>query len=328
MNSIIHCACISRKEDSSPPQYIATPLRLCGLSQKSNNFISRWLDVTKSTLLFAKGVILVEGIAESMLLPIFARQILSEYNQSHTKNKMPETLENAGVSVINMNGIYFKHFMSLFCNLGEEAFKSLPLRCAGITDQDPPKRIPHRDNAKKSRPFKPTPSDIDPKKSNKGISKYKFPPGCLNDPDSFNKPDHYHGENSALELITKINVSDYARLYSGQLKTFEYDLAMEGDNLNVMLQLLLELWPAEGDVKEELNDLAILNWTASSDEKDKAEAAYEVLRRIEDGNIGKGLFAQVLAAKLMVEKAKAFAIPEYIKEAVIWACGGEPDDKA
>lgn len=43
---------------------VATPLKNCGLEPNSSQFINRWLDVTKSNLLFASGVILVEGIAE------------------------------------------------------------------------------------------------------------------------------------------------------------------------------------------------------------------------------------------------------------------------
>ncbi len=48
---------------------------------------------------------MVEGIAEAMLLPEFAKIVLRDYD------KLPQTLEDGGVSVINMNGIYFCHFM-------------------------------------------------------------------------------------------------------------------------------------------------------------------------------------------------------------------------
>ena len=39
------------------------------------------MDITKSTLLFSKGVILVEGICEAMLIPVFAHKVLEEYNK-------------------------------------------------------------------------------------------------------------------------------------------------------------------------------------------------------------------------------------------------------
>lgn len=72
LDSLVHL-CISNDET---PQ--ATSLSKCGLTKESTAFVNRWLDVTKSTLLFAKGVILVEGIAEAMLLPVLAKTILRQ----------------------------------------------------------------------------------------------------------------------------------------------------------------------------------------------------------------------------------------------------------
>lgn len=118
----------------SPPK--ATSLRQCGLPPDSKDFISRWLDVTKSTLLFARGILLVEGLAEAMLLPELSRRVLQEHAGGES---VPQTLYDAGVSVINMNGIYFRHFMQLFCDLYAFESESLPIRCAGLTDLDPPR---------------------------------------------------------------------------------------------------------------------------------------------------------------------------------------------
>jgi len=93
--------------------YEATSLCTCGLTAESKSFVNRWLDVTKSTLLFAKGVILVEGIAEAMLLPELAKRVLKENNTKLPEGvkALPESLADGGVSVIGMNGIYFKHFI-------------------------------------------------------------------------------------------------------------------------------------------------------------------------------------------------------------------------
>src|SRR4030042_548297 len=69
--AIKHLIHISDSSRNSPK---AVPITYCRLEEKSANFVSRWLDVTKSTLLFAKGIILVEGIAEAMLLPVIAKK--------------------------------------------------------------------------------------------------------------------------------------------------------------------------------------------------------------------------------------------------------------
>ena len=46
-------------------------------------YINRWLDATKSTMLFSRGVILVEGIAESIIIPRLAELVLAKYNKEH-----------------------------------------------------------------------------------------------------------------------------------------------------------------------------------------------------------------------------------------------------
>lgn len=53
------------------------PLINCGLKPNQKFFLERLLDVTKSILLFASGVLLVEGIAEALLIPEFAISLIS-----------------------------------------------------------------------------------------------------------------------------------------------------------------------------------------------------------------------------------------------------------
>jgi len=59
-------------------------------------------------------------------------------------------------------------------------------------------------------------------------------------------------------------------------------------------------------------------------EEDKKEAASEILARIEDNNMGKGLFSQLLADHIKSETS--IVVPGYICKAIIWACGGNPDE--
>jgi putative ATP-dependent endonuclease of OLD family len=258
------------------------PIIDCRLEEDSANFLSRWLDVTKSVLLFARGVILVEGIAEAILLPELAKRVLHEHNKKpEQKNLLPSLLEEAGVSVINMNGIYFNHFMQLFCDInGINHESKIPVFCAGITDNDPPE--------------------------GKEV--------VLSNP--------VEGKNPALGLVQNINNSKWARLYSAKFKTFEFDLALEEENAKEMLKVLIELWPSEGNVKKGL--ACLLRIEQQNEQSYKPKVALKLLKRIEDKKIGKGYFAQSLAGHLSKSNA-SFAVPEYIRKAVIWACGGGPD---
>jgi len=276
ITSLIHFSGSSK----TPGQMV--PIRECGLTKDTANFLSRWLDVTRSTLLFAKGTILVEGLAESMLLPELAKRVLREHNQTIDEKKtLPSTLEEAGVSIINMNGIYFNHFMQLFCDpSGETNRDKVPVRCAGITDNDPPKE-------EKPTPSKPVP-----------------------------------GTNRALKLVENINKSVWARLYPGQLKTFEYDLAMEGGNLTLMSSVAKALIDTDGTTKAKMDQYANINWSFESDQTKKAEASKFLLDHIEKQ---KGEFAQALAENLS-GSVEPFAVPAYIRKAVIWACGASPSE--
>ena len=270
----------------------------CGIEEPSLRFVSRWLDATKSTLLFAKAVILVEGIAEALLLPVLARIELGRHNAAVSqqnadekkedtpspKSALPPSLEDAGVAVINMDGIYFKHFMQLFCRLDGKEAARLPMRCAGLTDLDPPGSVKEQE---KDIEFKPTP---------------------------LNKLD---GNNPALALIDPLQKTANTRLFANELKTFEYDLAMAGENMALMLTVAATVNTSNGhhQIAAALTAKAGEDWKVDDNWPRRADAAAELLRRIADR---KGEFAQVLAEKLAEQVAPSFTVPEYIIRAIAW----------
>lgn len=90
-----------------------------GMGDKQIRHLRRFLDVTKAALLFARGVILVEGIAEQLLVPVIAR-------------RLERPLPRDGVAVINVGGVAFVPFVELFGG------DRLPYRVAVISDGDPP----------------------------------------------------------------------------------------------------------------------------------------------------------------------------------------------
>lgn len=80
--------------------------------------IERYLDAIRSNLLFAKSVILVEGDAEEMLLPVLFRKVLGV------------GLDQLGISLINIRSTGFTNVATLF---HDDRIKK---RCAIITDLD------------------------------------------------------------------------------------------------------------------------------------------------------------------------------------------------
>jgi len=88
-----------------------------GLDPKRRKHLRSFLDVTKASLFFARAVILVEGVAEQLLVPAIAAHL-----------KRP--LAPSGVSVINVDGVAFPPFMDLF------GPGKLPYRLAVISDGD------------------------------------------------------------------------------------------------------------------------------------------------------------------------------------------------
>jgi putative ATP-dependent endonuclease of OLD family len=80
--------------------------------------IERYLNATRSSLLFAKGVILVEGEAELILIPVLIKKVLGI------------SLDEIGISLISMDSAFFEHISNLF---HPERIRKY---CAIVTDLD------------------------------------------------------------------------------------------------------------------------------------------------------------------------------------------------
>lgn len=63
--------------------------------------LTKFLDVTRSDMLFADKVILVEGIAEKLLMPLFMDACGCSYEDEH-------------ISIVEIGGKHFEHFVELF----------------------------------------------------------------------------------------------------------------------------------------------------------------------------------------------------------------------
>lgn len=108
------------------------------LDEKDYIFLEKFLDATKSNLFFAKGVILVEGWAEEILIPSIAKAIGID-------------LTAKGISVVNIGGIGFRYYVNIFLRK-KEPYMLIPV--AVITDSDV------RTYEKAGEGYNPKPSEV------------------------------------------------------------------------------------------------------------------------------------------------------------------------
>lgn len=92
------------------------------LDPSDYRFLQRFLDVTKANLFFARGVMIVEGYAEIILIPTLAKLIGHDFKEH-------------GVSIVNVGGIGLRRYARILQRQGDNPreFK-LPVAC--VTDMD------------------------------------------------------------------------------------------------------------------------------------------------------------------------------------------------
>ncbi|RAM61474.1 hypothetical protein RB24_24970 [Herbaspirillum rubrisubalbicans] len=95
---------------------------------------------------------------------------------------------------------------------------------------------------------------------------------------------------------------------------------MESNNIPALAKVLAGAWPTDGKRRNQLLGLAESpkDWSKVSP-ADKANVAFELLAWIESEDMGKGLFAQLLADALQ-DKTVTLTVPQYIKDAIQWVC--------
>ncbi|MGW5388128.1 ATP-dependent nuclease [Nocardia sp. NPDC003963] len=109
--------------------------------------LKRYLDATRSAMLFGPRVILVEGIAESLLLPVFARRVLTQpdptplFRPAKVASDDPAGRARAswarfvGTSIVAIDGVDFAPYIRVL--LTRSGGGRIAERVAVITDEDP-----------------------------------------------------------------------------------------------------------------------------------------------------------------------------------------------
>lgn len=262
---------------------------------KSKQYVQRFLDATKADMFFANRLIFVEGVAEELLLPVFARYLGKNLTDEH-------------VLVVNMGGRYFNHFLKLFDTNNAYAINK---KIVCLTDIDPcrKKNVPNADY----EACYPYEYNIDTANYNymhhadTEVAQYASHPNIR-----FYRQDLMYGktleydimrENPNCELLLTDSVSNIS----------EIKAMMAERNLNDMIGKLRKS-DANTRIKTSID---ASGWT--DEEKRKAVLASRYLN-----SVSKGSNALELNVALMtnLEKPEAdrieFHVPQYIVDALTW----------
>jgi len=242
--------------------------------------LERYLDVTKSQMLFAKGILFVEGISEALLLPVFA-----EY--------LDRSLDKYAIEIVNVDGVSFKPFADLLCYANNT--QQTTIRTAIITDDD---RCTDKNDPKNyiAKDIDYDVDDIGPV-----VAKLKSTTA-----------------SERFQTITTLCQNAHVNVY-GARKTLEYELAAYPANIPYLLDAIIQVQPTAGkklsDALDKLKndeEKAACLWLYVRDRsKYKGEIAQNLAHRLKKEL---QMIRNPKQGNAAIEKP--FVIPEYIKEAI------------
>lgn len=280
---------------------IAYPGTILNNTPNSKKYVQRFLDATKSNMLFAEKIIFVEGIAEQLLIPIFAKYL-------------DKPLEDYHVSLINIGGRYFNHFLNIFDSVKENTINK---KIACITDLDPTRKdkSKEKEKYKKCYPFE---VDLEPEKyiykKNETPLEYKEHPNI-----KFFTQEKIYGKTLEYQIAfenetNKLLITD--SLKNNQEITNLIDLIKGNKNIDEILEIL------SSTVENKRIKTSIKNSNFDIKYKKKAIIASRYLNSVEKGENALELSSNLNdnLEKKGTSKYKNFNIPQYIKEAINWIC--------
>jgi len=255
------------------------------LAETDYTFLEKFLDVTKSNLFFARGVIVVEGDGENILLPTFARLI-------------GKPLEDYGVSVVNVGSTAYARFAKIFQrkDVGDDPSKWLDVKVACVRDLD---LWPERAD----KALAPEIGFKELKPGNRHYWVTRLAP----DGTAF-------GTNPATKIaelengVGKQNV----KVFVSDEWTFEYCLIRNGFGERIR-QILHGTNEGMPQVSDDPLDRAIQIYGQVDNDKAKTAVAYEIAKDLEP-----------VVTTAEIQKEYRDRLPSYLVKAIDFVTGGPP----
>ncbi|MDK2564511.1 AAA family ATPase [Romboutsia sedimentorum] len=275
------------------------------LSSGDYEFLERFLDSTKANLFFAKGVIMVEGDAENILIPTIA-EIIGKPLYKH------------GISIVNVGNVAFLRYSNIFISKKED--KTIGIPTSIVTDLDVRPIQYYQDVDNKSALKKYTVYKI--KSNNEHFIKEEDSKKILREildkkqlrKDDFEKnveiiEDNYYKYKDIVkkEKEQKYNLDDI-KVFTNNW-TMEFDLALSCIREYIYAAILIakhiksnedvidsiDIERYINDSKEEINQFI-------ADSKDDMDIAYQIYKPLLKGNASKAVCAQYLS-KILLNKS-------------------------
>lgn len=295
----IICLEYDTRNRSSHASYPARVFPKTEGGQKSKKYVQRFLDVTRSDLLFANKVILVEGIAEELLVNTFAKYLDKDLTAKH-------------IAILNVGGRYFEHFLYLFGSDPTTKKYALAKKVMYLTDRDHMRLEIDKDSKLKS--CYPVEHDIDKQKYSYG----------------FNPHLKQYEEADNIKCFTQVNSSTFE--YDLIMHNPSLKLLLSTSMSNVPeLNRLMDLFDKENKIDELIKELSdskenkrieesLLDDRLKLCDKDKKKhlIAARYLNSISKGEHALDLQYALEENLLKKDNQEEFVVPEYIKDALEW----------
>jgi putative ATP-dependent endonuclease of OLD family len=254
------------------------------LDDRDKYYLERYLDVTKSQMLFAKGIIFVEGICEALILPCLAKLVDCPFDKY-------------AVTIVNVDGVSFEPFSKLLCFANDPQRQTI--KTAIITDDD---RCTDKSNQTQ---YISKDIDFDCPQTDLYTVISKLSAGSPS--DRYNK-------------IVKLCRTAHIDVF-GTPKTLEYALSLSESNIPYMLSAIIDAYPQAGKALfnqiEQLNDIyakAACVWLFMRERsQQKAEVAQALTKRITDKKI---IIKKADGSFEDGDSGVEFEVPEYIQNAI------------
>lgn len=308
-------------------------------SKSDYEFLHRFLDATKANLFFAKGVMMVEGDAENLLIPSIADVI-------------GKPLHEHGVSIVNVGSTAYKRYAKIYQRRDSQ---KMGIPVAVLTDLDVRSIEYYEDSDEKKEKkilhvndsVRTDLEHICPSVNFSNLSDVVYSKSELQDYINENKTSRHcikkaeresicHFFDEKISSITEDDIemiraerrsklvsqfeSDEIKVFVPQCWTLEYEIARSG--LFKALAMAIEMAKAEqrgrevefDNVKSEIES----RYRGNSDKK----IAYELFKPVNDGVVSKAIVAQHLSRilerdkdsyKIIIENDENF---QYIVDAI------------